>query len=85
MAGLCFIAPAVHAEEAAAMQSVKTVYLVRHAEKANEKEPDPVLSEQGAKRAAALSQVLRDVPVSSIFCTPYKRSQETAKPLADAK
>ena len=61
-----------------------TVFLVRHAEKGGDpSERDPVLSDAGVARAATLADMLREVGISTIYSTPFIRTQETARPLAD--
>src|SRR5690606_14188174 len=64
-----------------------TIVLVRHAEKAAvaDTEKDPPLSEAGVRRAQALAEVLRDVPVSAVFATPFRRTVDTLAPLCEAK
>jgi len=71
-------------------QATTTVIFVRHAEKAPEPADNPGLSEAGQQRAAELARQLVDadvVPglgVDAVFSTPYRRTEETAKPVADA-
>lgn len=71
-------------------QATTTVIFVRHAEKAAEPADDPGLTEAGKRRAAELARQLVDadvVPglgVDAVFSTPYRRTEETAKPVADA-
>ena len=71
-------------------QATTTVIFVRHAEKAAEPAGDPGLSEAGKHRAAELARQLVDsdvVPglgVDAVFSTPFRRTEETAKPVADA-
>ncbi len=61
-----------------------TVILVRHAEKNIEpNNPDPELSPAGQARAQELVRVLGNAGINAIYSTQYKRTQETAKPLAD--
>jgi broad specificity phosphatase PhoE len=57
------------------------VYLVRHAEKTDSGE-DPELSPQGADRAAALAQLLRDAGVTAVHSTDFRRTRNTAAPVA---
>src|SRR3990172_10886646 len=60
-----------------------TVFVVRHAEKGPES-PDPALTPAGQERARALARVLADASVLAVFVTEFKRTQETAEPLAAA-
>jgi len=64
----------------AAAQS--TIFLVRHAEKAASGGSDPNLSDAGQKRAKRLVNVLKDAGISKIFVTEFKRTKQTAAPLA---
>lgn len=59
----------------------QTVYLVRHAEKADAS-ADPVLSEAGQARAAALSAALAEAHPGHIFASPLQRTRLTAEPTA---
>jgi broad specificity phosphatase PhoE len=62
-----------------------TVVVVRHAEKVVEPENrDPALTEEGAMRAWALVRMLESAYVSSVFSSPFIRTRETLKPLAEA-
>lgn len=69
-------------------QATTTVIFVRHAEKALVPENDPPLSLAGQRRVAELTRQLVDADVlagvDAIYSTPYRRTQETAKPLAEA-
>jgi len=58
-----------------------TIFIVRHAEKADASK-DPDLSEAGQVRAGALAKMLRDANITAIYVTEFKRTQETAAPLA---
>jgi 2,3-bisphosphoglycerate-dependent phosphoglycerate mutase len=67
------------------------VFLVRHAERADAgmaaakmAGADPELSDAGKARAAALAALLKDAKISAIFTTEYKRTRDTAQPLAAA-
>jgi phosphohistidine phosphatase SixA len=65
-----------------------TVFVVRHAERTDQAEggtmsaTDPDLSAAGHARAESLALMLKDAGVRSIFVTQYKRTQQTAAPLA---
>ncbi len=65
-------------------QMPTTVILVRHAEKGGDpSERDPELSDAGRARAQTLAHVLGEIGVTTIYSTPYLRTQHTAQPLAD--
>ena len=60
-----------------------TIFIVRHAEKANATK-DPNLSEAGRARAEALAKMLKDTNITAVYATEFKRTQQTATPLAKA-
>lgn len=59
-----------------------TVYATRHCEKETEGD-DPGLTEEGHARAEALAVRMREVPLSAVYATEYRRTQETVQPTAD--
>lgn len=61
----------------------EAVYLVRHAERLDETTDAP-LSADGTARAARLGRLLRDTGITAVFATQYRRTVDTARPLADA-
>ncbi len=61
-----------------------TVYLVRHAEKAEVPVGDPPLTEAGRERAAGLARLLSPLGIRTIITSQYLRTKETAGPLAAA-
>jgi len=63
--------------------SDQTLYLVRHAEKADDGTKDPDLTTTGVKRANKLATMLKGVNIDGIYSTDFKRTRHTAKPLAD--
>jgi broad specificity phosphatase PhoE len=69
-------------------QATTTVIFVRHAEKELQPGDDPGLSEAGQLRAAELARQLVDADVvagvDAIYSTSYRRTEETAQPLAAA-
>jgi len=69
-------------------QATTTIIFVRHAEKATEPADDPGLNEAGQRRVAELTRQLVDADVvagiDAIYSTPFRRTQETAQPIADA-
>lgn len=64
---------------------ITTFILVRHAEKADDGTKDPPLTEEGSIRANDLVRLLIETKIDAIYSTPYKRTQETVKPIAEAK
>jgi len=69
-------------------QATTTIIFVRHAEKADSPPEDPELSPEGKRRVTELTRQLVDADVvagvDAIYSTPYKRTMETARPLAEA-
>lgn len=68
---------------ASAVEAGPTVFLVRHAEKENNTD-DSDISAAGRARAEALGRILKDAGITAIYATEFKRTQQTAAPLADA-
>ena len=76
---------------AASAAAQQTVFVVRHAERADTAAgaaptmaADPELSDAGRARAESLAAALKDARVVAIFATEFKRTQATAAPLAKA-
>ena len=69
-------------------QATTTVIFVRHAEKAELPADDPPLSDAGKLRVEELTRQLVKADVvqgiDAVYATPYRRTVETAKPVADA-
>lgn len=63
-------------------ESATTVYVVRHAEKEDGR--DPALTVQGKRRAKALAAMLGDDDIAAVFATEYLRTRQTVEPLAMA-
>jgi phosphohistidine phosphatase SixA len=74
------LAAALGSADAAAQQAV---IVVRHAEKADQSS-DALLSAEGLSRAKALAGLLRASGVTHIVTSEYRRTRETARPLAEA-
>lgn len=66
-------------------ECIKTIVVVRHAEKILNDEKDPDLTEEGYQRAIRLQNHLRDWPVELFLSTNYKRCIKTIEPLASLK
>jgi phosphohistidine phosphatase SixA/ketosteroid isomerase-like protein len=67
---------------AAAPSGATTIVLVRHAEKSTDDPKDPSLSAAGEARANALAAALADAQITDVYVTQYKRTRQTAEPLA---
>lgn len=63
------------------------IFLVRHAEKTTETgyghPKDPRLTQAGEQRAEALARLLAPAGITAIHSTDYRRTRDTAKPLAN--
>ena len=74
----------VFAYYATFLRPITTVILVRHAEKViDPNNSDPDLSPAGQVRAQELARMLGDSGINAIYATQYKRTQESARPLAN--
>ena len=72
----------------------QTVFVVRHAERADwgpagaaamvTPQTDPPLSSAGHERAARLAAMLRSADIQQIFTTEFVRTKQTAEPTAQA-
>jgi broad specificity phosphatase PhoE len=65
-------------------KSLTIIFLVRHAEKAQDGNSDPPLTSRGKARAQELAYILKHVPLEAVYSTPSKRTQQTALPTAEA-
>lgn len=72
-----------HALTAQTAPQATVIYLVRHAEKVDDS-ADPDLSDAGRIRAAELARVLGAAGVTAVFSSDFKRTRQTAEPLAEA-
>ncbi len=76
---------------AAALEAQPAIFVVRHAERADTgtagasmMAADPDLSTAGVARAESLAAMLKDARITAIYTTEYKRTKQTAAPLAKA-
>lgn len=76
--------PARPAQASAVLQPPRTVFFVRHAEKAQADPADPSLSEAGRERAELLARTLANAGVTHLFATQHRRTALTLEPLAQA-
>lgn len=75
------------AGQAAEGDAPSIVWLVRHAERADagmDDQPDPDLSDIGRARAEELARFLGEAGITVIHSTPFRRTMQTAMPLAQA-
>jgi 2,3-bisphosphoglycerate-dependent phosphoglycerate mutase len=67
------------------------ILLIRHGQSANNaldeqlRVPDPGLTEIGVRQAEALATWLKDHAVTHLYCSPFLRSLETMRPLANVQ
>lgn len=80
--GIFFLIISLSSASPAAKDTV--IYIVRHAEKdqSDPKNNDPELSNEGKERARALNRYLKREKISAVFSTSYKRTMQTAAPVA---
>jgi len=64
---------------------VTTVFVVRHAEKAQAPGSDPSLSAEGQARARALARVLDKARIAAVYTTATARARQTVQPAAEAR
>lgn len=83
MKNILLIIALVVSAHAPAFAEDAAIYLVRHAEK--QADSDPELTTYGHSRAAALAALLKDVPIAKIYSTDTRRTRQTALPTASQK
>ena len=81
IAGICLFAGLMVVPGAYA-QNVRTIFLVRHADKVSD-ETDAPLSDAGHRRAECLANTLADAHIEQIFTSDLQRTQQTAARLAE--
>ena len=64
-------------------QEPVVVYLVRHAEKADDGTDDPPLAIAGRIRVQTLKALLADARLTHVHTTDWKRTRDTARPFAE--
>lgn len=62
----------------------EAVFVLRHGERLEYESRDGLLSEAGVARAQRLVHLLKDAGVAAIYTSEYKRTIQTAQPLAAA-
>ncbi|WP_037320185.1 phosphoglycerate mutase family protein [Salegentibacter sp. Hel_I_6] len=68
-------------------EEITTYYFIRHTEKdtTDSTNKDPNLTEAGLKRAENWAKTFKDIDFDLIYSSDYKRTLNTAKPIAEAK
>lgn len=82
---VCLCTGTMQADAQQPAHGVTTIIVMRHAEKEPGKDPDPELSAEGKKRAEQLSVLFKDMPVTRLLATPFKRTQHTLANLSSDK
>jgi hypothetical protein len=84
LAALCgaLLPLGAQAPQPPAASATTTIVLVRHAEKASDRDPDSPLSEAGRARARALAPQLAAFRPDALVVSQRRRTQETLAPLA---
>lgn len=86
LVGLCLFVLVVGG--AAQAEEATIVFLVRHAEKTTGEgygqARDPRLTKAGKERARTLARLLAPAGITAIHSTDYRRTRETAAPVAEA-
>jgi broad specificity phosphatase PhoE len=73
---------------ASEVQAQRLIFVARHAERADggaakmQMQADPALSAAGEIRAGKLAAMLKDAGIQAVYATEFRRTQDTAKPLA---
>lgn len=78
------VAARIRAFAAGTAPAVTTVLVVRHAEKVDASD-DADLSDVGRARALSLARLLRELPVSAAYTSPFRRTAATVAPLCAAR
>ena len=88
VSSVCLFVSSVGGQPAAGAMSPQedfkatTVFLVRHAERADAPREDPPLLETGTARAQSLARILAKSGIKAIYTSQYLRTRATGEPLA---
>jgi broad specificity phosphatase PhoE len=74
----------VTAREVSAQAGATVVYVVRHAERAEDGTNDPPISEVGWVRARLIARIFEDAGLTKLHTTDFKRTRSTLAPVSDA-
>ena len=72
-------------QKKASSEIITRVIIVRHAEKDNNENKNPSLTEIGKARAERLNALLNEFKIDALYSTPYSRTTETLQPIAKAR
>ena len=81
-APIALLALAILAWPVAAQSDASIVYLVRHAERAEDGTSNPPISRAGEARAQLLADMLDDAGITHVHSTDYTRTRSTGQPSA---
>lgn len=81
---LTTFALAVAADVVAAQTAHSVIYVVRHAERAEDGTNDPPISEAGQARAERIAAIFADAGLTHLHTTDYRRTRSTIAPTASA-
>ena len=62
-----------------------TIFIIRHAEKADEPRQDPPLSEKGIRRAAELTRLLSASDIKAVYTSQFQRTKLTGELVANSQ
>jgi phosphohistidine phosphatase SixA len=80
LAALLLLPACAPAEDPVPDAAPVVVYLVRHAERAEDGTNDPPISEAGQARAELLADMLRDAGITHVHSTDLQRTRQTGAP-----
>lgn len=81
--GLWMALQFVGASPVEAQDGPTILYVVRHAERAEDGTSDPPLSDAGLRRATQLEHMLAESHLTAVYSTDLKRTRQTAGPSAE--
>ncbi len=81
--GLWMVLQIVGAPPVEAQDAPTILYVLRHAERADDGTPDPPLSGAGLQRASQLAHMLANSDLTAVYSTDLKRTRQTAGPAAE--
>lgn len=84
MKKFCLIAILTIMQQLSAQNNETTVFLIRHAEKADNSS-NPELSQAGIEQALNWAKYFEKTPIDVFYTTMYRRTQQTCSAIATTK